>query len=95
MDYLRPCGRVTEIWYGRRDAVNDEHRWAACLQTLAGTDPVAPGFGSSDCSCDTHLVRFDSRPDIALFRRRLPRAPGQTRSPVYRLPINGLWGVKR
>ena len=88
MDYLRPHGSIAEIWYGRGPAV-DEHRWAACLRWMAGSPAAIPGFGSSDCRCDSHLIYFPIRPAIARFRHRQQRLPGVRRRPVFRLPIRG------
>lgn len=37
-----------------------EHELAAALQGIA--DGCVPAFGSSDCSCDSHLFRFQTHP---------------------------------
>jgi len=89
MDYLRPHGNIAEIWYGHGPAV-DEHRWAADLRWMAGSRAPIPGFGSSDCRCDTHLIYFPNRPAIARFRRLQQQLPGVRRGPVYRLSIQGI-----
>ena len=89
MDYLRPRGRITEIWYGQ-GSPHDEHRWAAVLQAMAGTPTVAPKFGSSDCRCTTHLIHFPARPAIDRFRRRQDRSPERRRPSIYRLVVEGL-----
>lgn len=83
LDYLRPHGRIAECWYGAA-GVHDEHRWAAELLAMTRTAPVAPGFGSSDCACATHLVVFPTRPDIRTFRRRLSVRRGGTHGTIYR-----------
>jgi len=89
MDYLRPRGRITEIWYGR-DFSYDEHRWAAVLQAMAGTPTVAAKFGSSDCRCATHLIHFTMQPGIDRFRCRQVRSPGRRRPSICRVVICGL-----
>ena len=89
MDFLRPLGCIREIWYGRAPFY-DEHRWAENLRTMAGTLAIAPGFGSSDCGCETHLVRFDAYPSIARFRRRQPVGSGIRRPPVYRMAVDDI-----
>ena len=86
MDFLRPLGRIAEIWYGHGSSFN-EHCWAEILQRMAGTRAVAPGFGSSDCRCKTHLVYFATQPAVDRFRRRHPLRPGLRRRPIYRLSI--------
>jgi len=88
VDYLKPWGRVAGIWYGA-GIYHDEHRWASILRAMPGGRVVAPGFGSSDCSCETHLVHFPTRPDIARFRQRQQKAIGFRRPAVYGLSIEG------
>ena len=88
MDYLRPRGRIAEIWYGRGLSF-DEHQWAAALQAMAGTPTVASKFGSSDCRCTTHLIHFPMQPNIDRFRRRQVRSAGRRRPSIYRLVISG------
>ena len=86
MDFLRPHGRIAEIWYGHGPAY-DEHRWSGILVRMAGTRAVAKGFGSSDCRCETHLIHFTTQPAIASFRFRQHILPGTKRRPVYRLGV--------
>lgn len=55
IDYLNPA--VKEVW------VSDpgerlEHEWAGSLGEIA-SDKI-PGFGCSDCSCESHLFYFKS-----------------------------------
>jgi Uri superfamily endonuclease len=84
VDYLGLKGYIQEIWYGRGTDY-DEHRWTARLRSLPHADVLVPGFGSSDCRCETHLVYFPLRPDINRFRREQPRAADAVaRPPIYR-----------
>jgi sugar fermentation stimulation protein A len=39
---------------------------AARVAALAGARAPAPRFGASDCRCATHLVYFESEPDLRL-----------------------------
>ena len=87
MDFLRPQGSIIEIWYGH-DPAFDEHIWAEVMQAMAGTLTVAPGFGSSDCRCNTHLIHFATQPTVDLFRRRQNMRTEKRRQPVFRLPIH-------
>lgn len=91
MDYLRPLGCLQEIWYGR-GAGYDEHRWAADLRDMPDVRVVAPGFGSSDCCCETHLVYFPHRPGIKRFRQRQRSTTGVARPPIYGLSIDAVDG---
>ncbi len=89
MDYLRPHGTIHELWYGA-DNRHDEHRWAACLQSMPNALALVPGFGSSDCRCQTHLVYFTERPGIYRFRRHCHGYKGKTNSPIFRLEMERL-----
>ena len=89
MDYLRPRGRIREVWYGQGEDYG-EHQWAACLEMMPHAAVAAPGFGSSDCACRTHLIYFPTRPNIAVFKRRQPVKAGVTRPSIYRLTDESL-----
>jgi Uri superfamily endonuclease len=89
MDYLRPQGHLREIWYGQAPRY-DEHRWADCLRSMPGSVTVVPGFGSSDCRCETHLVYFPERPGIRPFKRRQKSTAETARPPIYCLPVDAL-----
>ena len=65
IDYLRRHTRLDSVLY--RCGEHAEHTWAAHIGALPGVVVVLPGFGSSDCGCDTHLYWFrDHRPVEAL-----------------------------
>ena len=60
IDYLRAVTALVDTWcvYGLRR----EHEWAhSLMQSEAATAPLN-GFGSSDCSCVTHLFHFRRKP---------------------------------
>jgi Uri superfamily endonuclease len=38
-----------------------ECQWARALLSAPGAQVVAPGMGSSDCGCPSHLIYFDSQ----------------------------------
>jgi Uri superfamily endonuclease len=69
VDYLRRVAAVHGVWY-TCDPAHLECHWAIAALGLPGAKPV-PGFGSSDCSCRSHLVGFDRPPGQAAFRRQL------------------------
>ena len=70
MDYLRPALHLKEVWY-TYDSKQHEHYWAEALGCLRrATIPIA-GFGSSDCSCKSHLFLFTVKPSIRLFCDKL------------------------
>lgn len=70
IDYLRPWAEVIEVWY----LVSEETLeclWAQAATALPQARIIAPGFGSSDCRCRSHLVYFASPPTLELFRDKL------------------------
>ncbi len=86
IDWLRPHGAVREIWYART-APSDEHQWARALARIRGATLPARGFGSSDCRCHAHLIRFTRAPSKVTLRRQLEGLAGQTPPPIYRVVI--------
>jgi Uri superfamily endonuclease len=70
IDYLRAAVEICEVWYSY-DSRPREHQWAETLAAAKESTTPFPGFGSSDCSCLTHLYYFKSKPTIVSFRRRL------------------------
>ncbi|WP_078485724.1 GIY-YIG nuclease family protein [Solemya velesiana gill symbiont] len=76
VDYLRAVTELREIWFSH-DPGRREHQWAGLLSGSRGARQPYAGFGSSDCSCVSHLFRFTRRPSFNGFRRRLRSAlPG-------------------
>lgn len=68
IDYLRAHAQPVTAWYavgGRRR----ECAWAQALSGLPDASDPAPGFGSSDCHCPTHLFHFLAPPDVSAFDR--------------------------
>jgi Uri superfamily endonuclease len=69
VDYLRAVSRPVGVWLAPDRRV--ECAWAQTVQLAPGARVIAPGFGSSDCGCSTHLVQFD---EISLSANLLPDA---------------------
>ena len=65
IDYLRRHTTLESVAYGC--GARCEHEWAARIGAAPGAAMVLRGFGSSDCSCETHLFRFDEAPSLAGF----------------------------
>ena len=76
IDYLRRHAGISEIWVTAQHR-ELEHTWAAMLLKTAETQMPVSGFGSSDCSCGTHLFYFSSSPSIHAFNRLPAINPGQ------------------
>ena len=70
IDYLSPYLQLYEIWY-TYDPVYREHEWAGLLSVKRASHIPLPGFGSSDCRCNAHLLFFYSRPLIQSFCNKI------------------------
>lgn len=78
IDYLRAVCDLAEVWFTTL-AGRHEHSWAKAVAQLAGATVPMPGFGSSDCACESHLFWFMHTPSIRTFRRLV-----QTKVSVHR-----------
>jgi Uri superfamily endonuclease len=70
LDYIMPPARAVEVWAGG----GTREMECRCAQSLLRhTEAVlaVPGFGSSDCRCDGHLVWLPSRPTKSALERDL------------------------
>jgi Uri superfamily endonuclease len=65
VDYLRDVAVPVEVWCGY-DSRDLEHRWAELLAGMCGVSSV-PGFGCSDCKCESHLFTSLGEPDFECF----------------------------
>ena len=72
IDYLRAHALLTSVWY-RHDPFRAEHQWAAALASLPEALPLA-GFGSSDCTCKTHLFFMQAKPARERFAGMIGRS---------------------
>lgn len=82
MDYLRNAAAPVQVWTSN-DSQKLEHRWAAVLSRSIRTTAPVPGFGSTDCSCYSHLFRLTGLHCMNDFRERI--RPRLTRSKTIRL----------
>jgi Uri superfamily endonuclease len=82
IDYLRPATVLTEIWF-TCDPSSREHLWADLIAHIKHGFILLPGFGSTDCTCRSHLFFLRDRPSIQLFRR-LIRARIPSHGKVFR-----------
>ena len=86
IDYLRQHADISEIWVTAQHR-KLEHTWATTLLQSDDTQIPVAGFGSSDCSCSSHLFYFSSSPSIHVFNR-MPKIKsglnGEAR--IYKLP---------
>lgn len=63
IDYIRRHMRAAAVWYTSEDI--SEHRIADRFKMLGGAVHM-PGFGSSDCKCESHLFFFEKMPETFL-----------------------------
>ena len=70
IDYLRTVTHLIELWYSF-DSIRREHLWADIIANANGVTAPFPGFGSSDCTCKSHLYFLNSKPAVNSFRRRI------------------------
>lgn len=69
-DYLRAACDLIEVWFST-DTASREHAWAKAVARLQGADVPMPGFGSSDCACETHLFRCAQPPTVRKSRQHV------------------------
>ena len=70
IDYLRRFADLVEIWYTLHPE-KVECLWAKIVRQTRRTRIPCPGFGASDCGCQTHLFQFQRKPGIRTFRRKV------------------------
>lgn len=70
IDYLLRQALVVETW-SAPSAARLECTWVRALLQLPGATLPVRDFGSSDCHCPAHLVRFVSAPSLRAFARQL------------------------
>jgi Uri superfamily endonuclease len=70
IDYLLRHALLVDTW-SASSAERLECTWAKALLELPGATLPVLGFGSSDCRCPGHLVRFSSQPTITALARQL------------------------
>jgi Uri superfamily endonuclease len=69
VDHLTAVAPVAEVWWVQGEE-RWECRWAKAMTTY-GAEVVARGFGSSDCRCQTHLLRKKPGADLTDLRQLL------------------------
>ncbi|MCJ7557740.1 MAG: GIY-YIG nuclease family protein [Gammaproteobacteria bacterium] len=72
VDYLRAHMLPVAAWY-QPQTEPMEHLWAQVLGAGRGITVAWPGFGASDCRCNTHLFYASVMPSLAGFKARLAR----------------------
>ena len=82
-DYLSAEAPWEHAWQ-LPDGKRWECVWAAAAIATDGVDVPAPGFGSSDCRCISHLVRVNNAKEVRELLRGLSPAPRRLRlKPVH------------
>ena len=70
VDYLLEFAQVVEVWYALGDE-SQECLWRQIVHEMPQGEIPVKGFGSSDCRCPSHLIRFPALASFVLFRERL------------------------
>lgn len=78
VDYLTSGAAVEQVWYALGEE-RRECRWSA-VALAEGAAVVAPGFGSSDCRCVTHLFHVRDEVLLDTIRGRLIEDCGESGS---------------
>lgn len=73
VDYLKSRVHLSEVWY-LRDGRRLECELAKALMRFPEARITCPGFGSSDCKCETHLVYLPKPLPLKNFSERLAKA---------------------
>ncbi|MBT98576.1 MAG: endonuclease III [Dehalococcoidia bacterium] len=81
-DYLSAEAPWSQVWE-MADGQRWECEWAkeasALTESTRGITHPAPGFGSSDCKCLTHLIRVNYPQEVRKLLRALSPAPRRIR----------------
>lgn len=77
-DYLSAEVPWTQVWQ-MEDGQRWECVWACSAAAARGVSLPAPGFGSSDCRCVSHLVRLKNPKQVGELLRSLTPAPRRLR----------------
>ena len=77
-DYLSAEAPWTQVWV-LADGQRWECVWARSAANTNGASFPAPGFGSSDCRCGSHLVRLRNVNQVRQLLRNLTPAPRRLR----------------
>ncbi len=77
-DYLGAAVPWTQVWQ-LADGQRWECVWARSAAAGDGAELPAPGFGSSDCRCRSHLVRLNNGKEVRDLLRSLTPTPRRLR----------------
>lgn len=76
IDYLRKSADIHNVWVCEQEK-RLEHIAAGLLLKMAGASVPVPGFGSSDCKCESHLVYFQKYPELSELNSFLAESTNQ------------------
>ena len=82
IDYLRAICGLVEVWF-TTSTIRREHSWANALAQMPGAGVPMPGFGSSDCDCESHLFWYERMPSVRAFRQRVKTPVGRTQAAAF------------
>ena len=83
IDYLTTEETVDDIWFSSHGK-KIECMWATILERTPELQHPVPGFGSSDCTCRSHLFYSKKKPFFSHYCNLLGRGIAKWISPVSR-----------
>jgi Uri superfamily endonuclease len=66
IDYVRQYLEITAVWFNA-ETRQLEHEWAGYFLRHEACSVPLPGFGASDCRCETHFFYSNRQPDWNAF----------------------------
>jgi len=72
LDYIRPYIQPVAVCYNY-SSNRHEHRWATVVSKMAEAQYVMYKFGSSDCTCPSHLFYFQRAAITTVLQRKLSK----------------------
>ncbi len=70
IDFLTTAAAVSQVWW-TEGAERRECSWAGTARDHPGATLPVPGFGSSDCRCDSHLVYLPTWTEVEALQSSL------------------------
>ncbi|HOL67970.1 MAG TPA: DUF123 domain-containing protein [bacterium] len=87
LDYVKSCLKREEVYFCAGEKM--EHQWAGRLCLVKGVRIPRPGFGSSDCTCVSHLFFAPSRKSLCRILKEFQKLAGLVAARVTADNYNG------
>ena len=67
IDYLTLENTIIDVWF-KNHRIRHECEWAKSLEEIPALKRPVSGFGSSDCTCRSHLFFSAEKPSMTYYR---------------------------